>query len=307
MDIFHPQTKTHFRERNQMLQESLRPGDAPFAIEDEYPLVLAEAQAAFSYCLSREDRIVAHANLFPRQLSTETGCHPIGLIGNVATDAAYRGQGIMQDLLGRLVQQATQQGLEALVLWSDLKKFYQKRGFTSHGREWRFFFEGGNFRPARPPTSALEHVPASRMSPELTRRLLELRHPVSASLDRSAQEFVTLLQIPATDLFLWRGGDTVEGFLVLGRGYDMAGVVHEWGVPDPSFLLEGLFHLRQWLQVPQLILLTPDHLDSNWHEALQNNAAQAEAHPMALARALNKTSPVTRALDHGFIWGLDSI
>src|SRR4051794_28539742 len=121
--VFHPDGR-QVAARNRLLQRALRPEPAPFAIEREYPLVLGERGLGFSYCLGRGVDMVAHANLWPRTLVTGSGEVQVGLVGNVATDERYRGQGVMRSLLLELKREAERLGLKALVLWSDLLEFY---------------------------------------------------------------------------------------------------------------------------------------------------------------------------------------
>src|SRR5688572_20896533 len=103
MRLFHPVTPAARAARDRLLAAALREGGAPFPIAAEYPLVLADDAAAWSYCLGEADDVAAHANLWPRLLVDRTAGReiPIGLVGNVATDAARRGRGLMRQLLDR--------------------------------------------------------------------------------------------------------------------------------------------------------------------------------------------------------------
>src|SRR4051794_34006001 len=110
--LFHPRTAREFSERDALLTKSLREDGAPFPIASEYPLVLSAAGARFSYCLGLEGKIAAHANLWPRELGTV----PVGLVGNVATDAEHRGRGLMTAVMSGLGAEAEKLGLKALLL-----------------------------------------------------------------------------------------------------------------------------------------------------------------------------------------------
>lgn len=112
-------------QRNQLLQNCLRPEPLPYPIQSEYPIVLNPDCHDYSHCLYDEDRVIAHANLWPRYLVDDKGrtVAKIGLIGNVATNDEYRGRGIMSKLLTYLESKAILADMQALVLWSDLSKF----------------------------------------------------------------------------------------------------------------------------------------------------------------------------------------
>src|SRR5262245_22456764 len=114
--LIHPETETLRAARDALLAASLRPDGAPFRVAREYPIVLAAEGARFSYCLAGEgdaETVVAHANLWPRKLRSADGGREIavGLVGNVATDARLRGQGLMTALIGELEGEARRAGL----------------------------------------------------------------------------------------------------------------------------------------------------------------------------------------------------
>lgn len=298
MRFFHPKTVADFSARDRLLTHALRAEWAPFPIATEYPLVLSESGVHTSYCLGEGETILAHANLWPRLMIDQQGTREIriGLVGNVATDAAHRGQGLMRRLLEKLKAQASTSGLSALVLWSDLLEFYQKQGFSSCGQEARYVFH-------------TKRLPASKSwrqtAPVGTdlRRCLDLRLPVPTTLARSVEEFAALLTIPATD-FLRHD----SGYLVMGKGVDMLGVVHEWGAPDPETLLGGLRTAAAARNFDECMLLAPATLAPEWHSALAAHAVRTEIHPMALMWTPEGTDPATRSsLASSFIWGLDSI
>src|SRR5690606_5092783 len=85
-------------------------------------------------------RIVAHANLWPRTWRTGQESFEVGLIGNVATSTQERGRGIGTELMRQLESLARRHNLKALILWSDLLKFYQNLGYHALGTEARYFF-----------------------------------------------------------------------------------------------------------------------------------------------------------------------
>ena len=85
MEIVRPRESAEFRARDSLLEETLRSDGVPFPIASEYPLVLAEEGALYSYCLKESGDTVAHANLWPRQLINARG-RPV-LSGSVRTAA----------------------------------------------------------------------------------------------------------------------------------------------------------------------------------------------------------------------------
>lgn len=300
---FQPTPLDLYRERNALLQKTLRTSENEFSIQEEYPIVLSkELGQKFSYCLMHEDKIVCHANLWPRKIISPNQID-IGLIGNVATDPDFQKRGLMQELFIHIEKEAQNQGLKALVLWSDLQLFYQKLGFQSLSQEVRFHFNLSSLQdfPSGPAPFFLVESP-SEESVDFE-SLLSLR-PNCVTLNRSAKEFEKLLQIPSTHLFVLVDENKYLAYFVLGKGADMAGVIHEWGALSPKYLVQAAEHVLTLSGWPEVILLAPDNISKEFEENLNLFSLKKEKHPMALYKPLGEDQ--LRQLNP-FIWGLDSI
>lgn len=284
MRVAHPKTEEEFAARDGLLQASLRENGALYGIAAEYPLVLGRAGGRFSWCGFEGSRVVAHINLWPREVSGRR----VGLVGNVATDPEFRGRGLMHTMFKEIRVAAQEQGLTGLVLWSDLQEFYQKLGFRSCGRERRYVFEAPQLERRS------QGIRVHQAKPSDAGHMLPLRHKAALTLSRSEAEMAALLAIPETHGFLFHRGYAVEG-----RGADLRGVVHEWGAASPEDLLGALYGVALARDLPQVMLLAPGDLDVAWDRALRASALSAEEHPMALAQG--------EGLDELFVWGLDSI
>ena len=284
MRIAHPKTEHDFQVRDRLLQASLRDESLPYGIAKEYPLVLSENASQWSWCGFIEDRMVTHINLWPRELR---GCR-IGLIGNVATALDFRGRGLMQKMFDAMKEQAKDQGLTALVLWSDLPEFYQKLGFRSCGSERRYLFHYRQLLRYRPPHD-LEPV-----LPGKAEQLLPHRYPTANTLARSTSEMLLQLSIPDTHTFAFANGYAIEG-----RGADLRGVVHEWGASSQEIMLGALHGITKMRGLEHIMLMAPGDLAPEWDRIYQAVALSSEQLPMALGYG--------ESLDDIFIWGLDSI
>jgi len=305
MRIFHPSSPAAFAARNRLLQAALRPMKTPFPIAREYPLVLAPDAGRYSYCVANGDRLVAHANLWPRRLvDREHGDElAIGLVGNVATDESCRGQGIMSHLLTKLKAEAERQELKALVLWSDLTGFYQKQGFASCGLEQRFLFIHA---PHGTGDHGFQRESAAQITPRDLEQMGALRPYVARTLARSPAEFRLLLEIPALDILTRRDPKTreIDAFALVGKGADMVGVVHEWGAETAAVILQAVQAASHATAMSEILLLAPEELPSAAQVVLTAHANDLSQHAMALAWTDDETR---RMLAASFIWGLDSI
>ena len=289
--------------RNALLQYTLR-GESrqAYPIEIEYPLVLSPEKTCYSFCgVFPEDptRVVVHANLLPRTMSTCSFSIQVGLIGNVATDEAFRGKGWMRHLFLFLHTHAHHQGLDALILWSDLAPFYHKLGYMPFGCERRF-----RWTPSVRPLESHRFWVETKPGAELFSQLHVLRPPVPLTYQRTQEEWAALLQIPDTTLLLAFSSETnnLEGFCVMGKGYDMIGVVHEWGAKNAA-VMEGLLqHILYATGWREITLLVPSELDTKWELWLESQ--EGSQHPVGL---LHPLTPQAEALEKAFFWGLDGI
>lgn len=322
MTILHPISENLLRSRNALLQKSMRPKPStfkiPFRIENEYPLVLGPNSSEHSYCMLRDEdketsHVVAHANLWPRVLKDQiqNQTFNVGLIGNVATDPECRGQGFMKTLFQELKVQAQNQKLAALILWSDLYQFYQNLGFLSQGHEWRFYFKSEVLAAkfARFRGFNLKE-PHSLAQNDLT-AILSSRYPVPITIERSIEEFKTLLNIPACRLFIKEQKDGKKSFGILGKGYDMMTFVHEWGASSPGELLACVSDIAEKTELQEIGLLAPQSLPQDWMNELRKHTTRVEKNCLCMMY-VPKGSPIEgqaleRWNDQGFIWGLDSI
>ena len=305
MKIIKPTKTSAFTERNIMLNNALRP-PLPFSIDEEYPLVLNAKNNSYSHCMLIDQKIVAHANLWPRSVispTTSLGSQKIGLIGNVVTHPEWQNKGLMACLLQKLEAEARLQKLQRLILWSDLRQFYQKMGYTSFGQELRLFFNQERLPKKLKRTAVkVKEVDPQDLSNDALETMFALRPPTPLTLQRSLTEFRHLLSIPATHLFISTRDSQITGYGIVGKGYDMYGVLHEWGIVDPKAILLMIKVIITSLNLPYLIVLSPLSAISCLH-LMKKYAYKIERHGMSLSKSLTLTSESNGL----FIWGLDSI
>lgn len=284
MRISHPCNESEFKARNRLLQACLRDATTSYDIASEYPLVLSQSGANFSWCGFIGSDLVAHINLWPRRVHNRK----IGIVGNVATAEEFRGRGLMRTMFETIKKIASKNGIDTLLLWSDLQEFYQKLGFRSCGLERRFIFAADRLK------FFAERIQLSIATPDSASEILPLRYQTKKTLDRSLWEMRQQLSIPDTHTLQFAGGYIVEG-----RGADLRETVHEWGAKCPQDLLAALHGLVQWRGLSHIMLLTPQEIQSSWESVLSANAESVTVHPMAMVDS--------DGFDDLFVWGLDSI
>ena len=127
---------------------ALRPGEMPAlrALEeavfrpgmpDEYPQVFHEGNLdGLTVCFDGE-RCVSHAGMVTRGASI-LGCRvDLGMIGGVATDPDYRGQGLAGACVDHALAKARRDGLDFVLVSGD-RSLYLRRGCATVGRDALF-------------------------------------------------------------------------------------------------------------------------------------------------------------------------
>lgn len=168
-----------------------------------------------------------------------------GLIGSVATDPAWRGQGLATRLLERTEADLRERGALFALLWADDPRFYLARGYAPLGAETdhRLVSELARSLPGQEGVRVLR----AQDVPHLHR--LHARHATRVA--RTPEEMRALLAVPGM-LTLVRERAPGPGqallpvaYASLGRGRDLANAIHDWaGAPEDVLALLGA-HLRR--------------------------------------------------------------
>ena len=296
-------SKQQIKQRNLLLQECLRPDYSDIKISDQYPLILDENNSKHSYTILKNDKIISHANLQQRRLQGNKDLS-VGLIGNVATAPEEQGNGHMKKLLKELESVAQKQGLNALILWSDLDKFYQNMGYKSLSLEYLFSFNRKKNKSAY--QIEIKKYDMSDISNSKLEKWLSLRDPSIETISRSVEEFRKLLTIPETYIFDWKNlNQETSGYLIIGKGFDMVNVVHEWACKEANELVYTIREILEVYEMDQLRLLSPFYRNDKANTIFLQEADNYEKNPMAWIKPLDTTQKYN--LEEMFIWGLDSI
>jgi GNAT superfamily N-acetyltransferase len=218
----------------------------------------------------------------------------VGVIGAVATQSHFRGQGLATQLITSLTQSAQKQGAKLAVLWSAERDFYGRLGFEPCGLQARAVLDDLVLIP--PAEKTLKEAVYEGWTPPLF-SLIQKR------------ECGLLLE--ETDRPWYEGHQNVRWFFTgtpenptayaaVGRGIDLKGHIHEWG-GAPQSLIQILAYLKR--TSPNLVLLG--------HPALVRGLLGSEIptqniEEMCLAKNLTSTPLEALTRDSLWIWGLDA-
>jgi GNAT superfamily N-acetyltransferase len=237
------------------------------------------------------------------------------LIGAVATDENYRGQGLASRLVSRVLEWSRAKGAAVAILWGAEHSLYAKLGFSLCGTQALVALESLNL-PATP------GVLKKGWNPQIFDLLLDRKDGAILTV-QDRHWFESHRHVD----WYWIGKNEKESlplaYAAVGRGIDLGGLIHEWG-GETRALLALLGRLKS--EHPSLTLLgSPGGLEErglSLKEARQEylflaNVLQPELLGLDAAD-LQRTrpeglgelcfgAPDKPAKNELWIWGLDAV
>lgn len=243
-------TQATLEEQALTLTEKVMRNGRPIAAEQ--PLAFDPAFGGQRLVIERDGAVRSSLVLLPRTLRVGDQTLPVGLIGSVVTDEAYRGQGLASELLARAEDMLRRSGAVLSMLWADQREFYADRGYVPVGTELDYRVPR-TLAPYLPETS---HVRAATTADAPAIHALYGLH--AERVERSLVETCALLAGPGMRALVHEGPEGLDGYAIEGRGEDLTGIVHEWGGRGDAYLTCLRAHLERlpadqdslWWMVP---------------------------------------------------------
>ncbi len=202
----------------------------------ESPLVFGQGATGGVIAVGEQSAAPRSAcSILVRDFVTPQGKVKVGLIGSVATDPAWQGQGLATRVLVEAEAALAARGCHVALLWANDPRFYYARGYRPVGAEVDVTLrpELASRLPAAPGVRALRDTDAAEVH--------ALYRAHASRVDRRQEETRALLAIPGMSTLVLERNGAVVAFACLGRGADLKNVVHEWGgaVDDVLVLLRA--------------------------------------------------------------------
>jgi predicted N-acetyltransferase YhbS len=272
---------------------------------EEFPLLLAAANASRSWVFEAHGDCVAHAAWRPLELACGSERLRAAGIGLVTTHGEWRGRGLATALVAHCTAQAYREGAVLALLFAPERSLYTRLGFAPAGRERLIELKR---RPAQPSAGGARGRPRPA-NPSDASALRDLLRTHPWRVERTAAEFAALLAIPGTRTYVLDQGGAPTAYCCSGKGRDLQGVIHEWA-GDPDALAELIAAIAEedpetrWLLAPAAA--TPP---TEGTEALQTiglarvlrPAAVGTEDPGELIGAAERAGRL-----EAYVWGLDS-
>ncbi|MCM2276885.1 MAG: GNAT family N-acetyltransferase [Oligoflexia bacterium] len=183
----------------------------------------------------RDGLLVSAAAARVARLKTPGGARvPVGLIGAVATHSCCRGEGLASRAVAKLLEWLSGQKVALVALWGSEHDLYRKLGFELCGIQRTLPLRG----------LELPVVPDSETRQGWTPALWQLlrERPLGLALEEQDRGWV---EAHRNTRWYWRGeASRPTAYAALGKGIDLAGLVHEFG-GQPDELRKLLAGIRR--------------------------------------------------------------
>ena len=170
-------------------------------------------------------RLLSCAGVRLADLGRPNGCLAqlrIALLGGVATHPEYARRGLGSRAVSAAVDWAVRGGAQMILLWGSEHRMYERLGFQLYGKQLQI---------------SLADISTLRLSPTNPRvhigwnpRLFQLRQGSPTGLLLKDQDCAWYSAHKNVQWFYVGEPDRPEAYAAVGRGIDLPGVVHEWGI-----------------------------------------------------------------------------
>jgi GNAT superfamily N-acetyltransferase len=211
-------------------------------MEREYPHLYGDMERHLEWCrvVTHEGRIVSHVGVYPLPFVSYGRRIPAGGIGAVATEPAYRGQGLMAALLDHATGYMRHHGLPLSILWGDRTR-YARFGWEPAGRALSFAV---NRRCAEALKAHDAPVAELRDPARASDVLLALHRINPVRVDRDESMMTCITAKIGRRTVVARRGRTVIGYAIVRRWSGTDGAT--WNLEELGGSAHGVLSLIRW-------------------------------------------------------------
>ena len=275
----------------QQIDEWLLPG-AFYGAQHTWPqLYRSDGDGRFC-ALFDGDRLISHCAFRIARAHTDRGPRRVAMLGSVATDPEFRGQGFAQRVVRASLDACKQLGASFALLWAEEQGLYARCGF----------------RPGADETCCVVESNGTELAGDVVReatirdhaRLCALHEQKPLRLERSSRAMSALLTTPGLSTYVLERDGAVIAYACTGKGADLHGWWHEFGGSDQDVaaLLPRALDLAGQ---PQAIVIVPPYRNALVREL---GPACIEVATVAGPMVAALTDEVAAAV---FVDGLDSV
>lgn len=218
-----------------------------WSIDEEYPTALSQLNI-HNLRILKDNEVLAHAAMRAIFVEAPIGLLKVLVVGSVVTTPSHQRLGLSRQILEDCLRTGRQNNMDLAILWTDKVSFYEKFGFVLAGHELAFIID----HPLKMGTTpTLRYSNSQNVDPAALLRVYQ-GHTIKTV--RSVGEVAAYLKIPNSQVFTaWDPDGQLVAYVVVGKGADFSGFIHEWGGPLP-LLLSLLEYVRQQHRQPVTLI-----------------------------------------------------
>jgi len=168
------------------------------------------------------NRLLSHVGYRRWNLRRGESTFKIAAVGAVATDASARGKGFATKLLRQILQKIDAEDFDFALLWGSEHEFYKQFGFHLGGHQHRVpVTEWAKVNPL--PNEAARTI---SLQSGWNQKILDAMCARKSSIQFTPNDH-SWLEKQKTIHWFWL--DNPFGFIGIGRGMDLPGIIHEYG------------------------------------------------------------------------------
>jgi predicted N-acetyltransferase YhbS len=194
-----------------------------FAI-DFAPLMSEENHHNCFIMVDENQNVLAHVGAKDKQIEINNKKFNITMLGGIAVDEKYRGQGMFHELFQDVLAEKKSDS-SFFLLWSDQEKLYSKYGFILCGHQFENISQSYSDQFTQTTLAQLSEVEFQEII-DLYEKSFKKIH---LTVDRSQHDWEILKKITSSDLYIKKSDNKITDYFFKGKGQDLGGIIFEYG------------------------------------------------------------------------------
>lgn len=205
-----------------------------FGVLETWPLLYDARGTGRFYLVCEGEQVLGHCATFVTTAKCGDTCHPIAMLGSVATAPQRRGEGIASTALHAALQDLDAQ-VACTLLWAEQPNLYARCGFRPGPRETLLTMA----RRPHPDTTGCRFA-----QPTDYAALHALHACKPQRIERNLDTMTRLLATPGMRTLVRERQGRITAYACCGKGADLQGAWHEFGGSDAEVaaLLQAAMH-----------------------------------------------------------------
>lgn len=218
------ESPSYFEKTLKLIEKSFQYNKDNSFQTDFAPLIDSSNHQNCFIMINEQDEVVAHIGAKDKFITLEKRDFPITMLGGIAVDEKYRGEGHFQTLLQDVMAEK-RSDTSLFLLWSDLEKLYNKFGFYLCGTQ----FEYTQPKQESHFIKTKYHLLSEIEKDEVQRLYQESFAKTYLTLKRIPEDWKLIEKITSADLYVKKDQGRIQHYYFMNKGQDLPEIIYEYG------------------------------------------------------------------------------